>query len=207
MPTLNLPKVSYDYLRERAEAFLREHRAWGSVPVPIEDIIDLRMKIDIIPLPGLLRSFNIDAFLSSDCRSITVDESVYEHRVPHRYRFSLAHEVGHAVLHRPIFTALEFNTIRQYKRTLAELTDFDVNRMEWQAYSFAGLILVPSPDLATHFAVAIQRAEAAGISVADYWDEAVAYISNALVSVFKVSDQVISRRIEYDNLRARLTKR
>jgi Zn-dependent peptidase ImmA (M78 family) len=165
------------------------------------------MKIDIIPLPGLQRSFNIDAFLSSDCRSITVDESVYAHRVPHRYRFSLAHEVGHAVLHRPIFTALQFNTVTEYKRTLRELTDFDVNRMEWQAHSFAGLVLVPSPDLASHFDHAVQRAEAAGISVADYWDEAVDYISNSLVSVFRVSDQVISRRIEYDNLRARLIRR
>lgn len=206
MVTLNLPRVSYDYLRQRSEAFLREHGAWGAAPVPIEDIIDLRLGIDIISVPGLLRSLDIDAFISSDCRSITVDEGVYLHKVPHRYRFSLAHELAHAVLHREAFASVRFSTISQYKQVLRELSDVDINRMEWQAYNFAGLVLVPTPALVEHFDHEVERAASAGVDVSAYWDEAVAYISSSLTSVFKASAQVISKRIELDNLLSRVKR-
>jgi len=198
--SLKIPRVDYGRLRLSAEKFLREYQAWGQIPVPIEEIIELRMGLDIIPLPGLQAGLDIDAFISSDFSSITVDAEVYAHK-PHRYVFSLAHEIAHAILHRQILGSFTFRTIGAYKAFLREIPDRDINSMEWQAYGFAGLLLVPTPFLEERFATAVQLAAQAGISVAKYWDEGVSYISSWLADSFGVSTQVIEKRIDLDNLR------
>ncbi len=99
---LDRPILSYRDLRVRAADFLRTHHPQGTIPVPIEEIVEFKYRIDIIPVHGLQQAFEIDGFISSDLKTITVDCFIYEHR-PNRYRFTLAHELAHAVLHRKIF--------------------------------------------------------------------------------------------------------
>jgi len=43
------------------------------VPVPIEEIVEFGLGINIIPLPGLHVSHEIDGFLSADMTEISVD--------------------------------------------------------------------------------------------------------------------------------------
>lgn len=96
---LHPPFLSYEALRRRAGDFLRTHHPDGTIPLPIEEIVEFRYRIDIIPVPGLQEAFEVDGFISSDLKSITVDAFVHERR-PGRYRFTLAHELAHVVLHR-----------------------------------------------------------------------------------------------------------
>jgi len=96
------PILSYGDLRRRAGDFLRTHHPDGTIPIPIEEIVESQHRIDIIPVPGLHKAFEVDGFISSDLKAITVDAFVYEQR-PGRYRFTLAHELAHAVLHRRIY--------------------------------------------------------------------------------------------------------
>ena len=51
-----------------AEAFLRKYHPSRTVPVPIEEILDLQLRLNIIPVPGLF-NHSIDAFLSADLNS------------------------------------------------------------------------------------------------------------------------------------------
>lgn len=99
--TFRTPFFRYENLRQHAEDFLSEHHPGRQIPVPIEQIIEFRFGIDIVPMPGL-SNFDTVAYISHDLTEIRVDDFVYHHR-PNRYRFSLAHELGHRVLHADVY--------------------------------------------------------------------------------------------------------
>ncbi len=200
MPSsLNVPRFSCEELRKRADRFLRTYNPRGTVPVPIEEIAEFEFGIDIVPLPGLHQGFEIDGFISSDLSTISVDEFVYESR-PGRYRFTLAHELAHAVLHRKVYEAATFSTIREWKQFVAEIDLQDYEWLEWQAYSFAGLILVPSGPLKKRFEEAVARANKEGLSISKATDVAKQYIASWLAKAFNVSNQAIEKRLGKEGL-------
>jgi Zn-dependent peptidase ImmA (M78 family) len=133
-------------IRDCAEFFISTHHPGGGIPVPIEHIIDVDLGIDIIPLPGLMDAFHWDGFLSSDLRSIHVDANAYE-SFPTRYRFTLAHEVGHLVLHGDVYKSCSIHSIDDYKAFDAGIDVKEKGRMDWQASRFAGYVLVPAAQL------------------------------------------------------------
>jgi Zn-dependent peptidase ImmA (M78 family) len=63
-------------------------------------------------MPGLQTNFDTAAYITSDLTEIRVDQSVYETR-ENRYRFSLAHELAHKILHAEVFQQLSFSTIAE----------------------------------------------------------------------------------------------
>ena len=46
--------------------------------MPIEEIVEFRFDMDIVPEPGLHAHFDIDSYITHDLREIRVDEFVYE---------------------------------------------------------------------------------------------------------------------------------
>ena len=101
-----------------AESFLDTYHSSRNLPIPIEEIIELKLQLDIIPVPGLKDCFekiglDIDAFISSDFKSITVDQHIQEH-ASNRYRFTLAHEIGHTLLHGYLYSQFKFTTIDEW---------------------------------------------------------------------------------------------
>ena len=56
------------------------------------------------------------AYITHDRKEIRVDQYVLESR-ENRYRFSLAHEVGHLVLHPDLFEYLHFDNIAAWKES------------------------------------------------------------------------------------------
>jgi len=149
--------------------------------------------------PGLHSVFEVDEFLPTDLRSITVDASVYEGR-PARYRFTLAHELAHALLHRRIYREHRFRTIEEFTRFQEDLDEEDRGWLEWQAYALAGLILVPAELLRQGFQRAVRRASQAGLSVRRLGEVALAYIAADLGKRFGVSAEVIEKRLRKDRL-------
>lgn len=108
-----IPPLSYEKIREYAKRFLAKYHSSQRIPVPIEKIIEFKLHIDIVPLPGLEGAFGVVGFTSSDLREISVDQYVYDHQLG-RYRFTLAHEVGHFVLHAGLFKAQTFRSIEEW---------------------------------------------------------------------------------------------
>lgn len=194
-----VPVLSYDQLRDEAARFLRTYHPSGSVPIPIEEIVDLQLKIDIIPTPGLLDNFDVDAFITSDMESIYVDEFIYRSRRS-RYRFTLAHEIAHAVLHQKAFRALSFDSIDSWKGVQQKMSDEQHAWLEFQARAFAGYALVPPDALKTAFQRARSKAIEAGISIDRAGEGARQIVADALAREFDVSREVMSRRLDKDGL-------
>ena len=60
--SLRIPDRSYDELRLIAERFLAEHHPKGTIPVPVEETIEFQLGLNIIPMPGPRRFFDIDGY-------------------------------------------------------------------------------------------------------------------------------------------------
>lgn len=193
------PFFRYEDLRRYAEAFLSEHHPSQQIPVPIEHIIEFRFGIDIVPVPGLV-NFDTVAYISHDLTEIRVDEFVYYHR-PNRYRFSLAHEVGHRVLHADVYRQIAFSDVASWKRVMTNVISVEQHRyLEWHANSFAGLVLVPATELRKAFFDCVEKGQAHEIDFDEPGTGARELAEGHLAGIFEVSAEVIHKRIEFDGL-------
>jgi hypothetical protein len=139
------PFFHKEELQARAEAFLMKHHASRSIPIPFEHMIE-RMGVDIVPIPGLHLSCEVDAYTTGDLGTIYVEEFVYLHR-PGRYRFTLAHEAGHIALHAELFKSMKFKSFRDWKAFVSSIPDRDYRYLEYHANEFAGHLLMPRQEL------------------------------------------------------------
>lgn len=194
---IRAPYLPYERLRPLADQFLTDYHVTRSIPVPIEQIVEFGFEIDVIPVPGLMDTHEIDASISSDLTTIYVDKFIYLKR-PNRYRFSLAHEIAHRVLHADIFRSLNFNTIAEWKQAIQAIPDSQRRFIELQAYCFAGLVLVPPDSLRTAFEKLEDVAAEAGILLEHPSDAERELAESHLARYFQVSSAVISRRMNYD---------
>jgi hypothetical protein len=198
--TISVPYLPEPRLRQVADEFLRQHHPGGDIPIPIEKIVEFKLRLDIVPVPGLMNGFHVDAFITSDLTEIRVDRFIMEHR-PNRYRFSLAHEVAHLLIHRDVFAQLKFSTIREWKDTIRSVPADQYRWVEWQAYALAGLILVPTRPLHELFSDKVAEAQAAGVDLRSIRDEsAQAIVESNLAKFFEVSAEVIKRRLNREKL-------
>lgn len=197
---LRVPVLSYDELRASANSILNRHNAKSTVPVPIESIVEFAYSTTIIPFHELQKVYAIDAFVSRDLKTIYVDNGVMESRSPNRYRFSLAHELGHIVLHREVFANIAFNSVREWKQQIQSMKETDRRWLEWQAHCFAGLMLVPKNPLVDRLNEALEVTRESDIDIRKYPDIAKDYICNWIGKHFEVSSQVVEKRLDKDGL-------
>lgn len=95
---MQYPFRSHQDLEKQAEAFLARYVPERVIPVPIEEIIEVDLGIDITPIPGFARRFGVEGYISNDMQMLIVDEETMK-RNPGRYRFTIAHEISHLLLH------------------------------------------------------------------------------------------------------------
>lgn len=133
--------IHKDDLIKLSNNFLNEYHPAGELPVPIEDILELKLKMRVIPTPGLMKNFGIDSFLCSDMARIGIDETCYN--TSNRCRFSFAHEIAHFVLHKKFYSSFEINDFDEYIIAMNTIPPDQVKMMEQQAYIFAGYLLIP----------------------------------------------------------------
>lgn len=198
---LRAPYLSRDELRHRADQFLKSHNADGRIPVPIEHIIEFRFGLDIVPVPGLQSSFDVDAYLTKDMSEIRIDQYVYDNRI-NRYRFSLAHELAHRILHSDLWRELDFDDIVSWKSVMADsIPDRDYGYIEYHANCFAGLILVPVLELAEYFSNALGRIKKTEFDLSsEETGPARQIVESYIARHFEVSPAVIRYRVESDGL-------
>ncbi len=200
-----IPIYSYEDLRKKADAFLRKYHPSGNIPIPIEEIVEFEFDINIVPVLGLQREFEVEGFTSGDLKNIYVDEYVYTDRIT-RYRFTLAHEIGHIVLHRHLYDRHKFKSTAGWKEFINSLTEEEHSWLEYQGYAFAGLILVPREKLIKCAAEWTKKIKEKGISMEKNWDFAWDLITEHVAKAFLVSPDVVAKRMEKDSVMKRYMK-
>lgn len=195
---LEVPFLTTDHIRSCATKFLADRHPSGDLPIPIERILEHELGINIVPMPGLLRVLDVDAFITSDLQDIYIDEYVLS-EVPNRYHFSLAHEASHILLHGEILRPLAIQSIEAWKEFAMNLDETARARLEWQANTCAGHLLVPTASLATRLETARGMVPPAILQDADP-QELLHTIAGYLSREFAVSTRVIEIRIDREKL-------
>lgn len=200
---IEVPFLSYPDLKQRAEEVLAQSSYHDVFPVEVELIVEKDFRIDIIPIVGLHHGFGIDAFISKNLREIRVDEYVLDN-FEARYRFTLAHELGHHVLHPEIIASIPFTSISEWKDCMANFPEKQYGFLEYQANTFANALLVPQAELESRFFAMVDRIRQGGLEPKEYPDECMETISTELGKQFRVSRMTMLIRLEKENLFDRL---
>jgi len=200
--TITPPWLSFDYIRQQADNFRQQYVTPPDlVPVPMEEIVELDLKFQIIPIIGLQDRMDVDGFLTNNLKAICVDYNVYtDERRSSRLRFTLAHEVGHFVLHKEQIQQCQFSTPEDWIHFREDFTEDNLYWFEAQAYEFAGRLLVPKEELEKQVGLHSEEIKLfkAHFPAGPDLNEA---ISRVICGHFGVSDQVICRRITKEKIR------
>jgi Zn-dependent peptidase ImmA (M78 family) len=185
--------LSNKEIREAADRI--RGKFWGDeIPVDIENILEKGQKIAIIPVPGLKTQMSFDAFIASDWRYVYVDNDQYLSDLGyHRVRFSLAHELGHYVLHKEIYESLNIKTIDDYYCFYQDAPEEQYNLLEFQANKFAGHLLIPREAMERHKEkyLAKARKQLIGTKLENKDIDLTGIIAGDMAEVFNVSAQAM----------------
>jgi Zn-dependent peptidase ImmA (M78 family) len=191
--------LSYHDIRGEADEFLAEYNSAETLPVPIEAIVEFDLDIEVIPILGIKQDLQTDAFLASDLSAIYVDEEVMKTN-PGRFRFSLAHEIGHYWLHDELYQGTKIESVSDWRRVQSALGE-GYRYFEAQANNFAGLVLVPATPLENRFrskAAELARVGIRGDAISR--EPARSRLIEWIASEFGVSTQTAGIRLERDGL-------
>ena len=193
------PFFSKTHLRNEAEQF-RAKYAKESVPVDILAIAEFDLGLEFRPVSSLRRDCDAEAAILGDLQTLLVDMDCYmDERFASRLRFSVAHEIGHFVLHKEVFTGLAHQSVDEWIDFTRRLPDEQYSYLEYHANEFAGRLLVPVEPLRRMVHEAIETARKSGIPAEMLRDRGAEYITRGIAQRFLVSDQVIARRLQAED--------
>ena len=179
----------------KVQAFLHKHHPENTLPIPIEEIVDLKMGIHIVPTPDMMTVSGVDAVTSHDLKQINIDNDQFENK-PNRARFTLAHELGHIVLHQKFIGSLNFKSEIDWRNFV--LNDLHRDPMEVQANIFAAFLLMPSDHIDREFAKAKNELASNPTFKGNQLppDKILApYLAKPLAQKFEVSEEAMTNRL------------
>ena len=194
-PYLRRPDIwkQADELRERL-------LPQGTLPVPVLDLAEFDLGLELDPRANLRRAGDVDALLLGDLRTVVVDRDAFmDPRAENRLRFSVAHEIGHLILHGELYRSLRHANLEAWKQFIKDLPEREYGWLESHAYEFAGRLLVPPGPLTESLDEAVGTARNAGFTEWDASGEtALSFIANHICRRFGVSAEVIARRLRIE---------
>lgn len=129
-------------LERKALKVLAKHLP-GAVTTPID--IDLLAErgfgLDIVPIPSLYEAYQVEGALWREPKgdfSLVVDQDMMDNK-PHRYRFTIAEEVAHFILHRQVFEPI--HSVEEAVELYQKICNY--RRMDRNAKRLAAALLMP----------------------------------------------------------------
>jgi Zn-dependent peptidase ImmA (M78 family) len=196
------PFITVENIRKAADQFRSRYWPQDIIPVDIFDILEFELDIEIRSVLNLKEAGDVDALLLGDLKTIAVDQNEFlNERAQNRLRFSVAHEIGHLILHSDIFSKIQYSSVDEWIDFFQKIPDEEYYWIEQHAYEFAGRLLVPREKLIEKLNNAIALAEKSGFNAWDTSGESTReYIAHGIARYFEVSDQVIEKRLIKENL-------
>lgn len=191
--SLAIQHLSYKGIGDIADEFLKSHHRSLLLPIPIEEIAEQKLGLTILQEMDLKKNYDVDGFLTSDLKTIFLDFNMYL-KYENRTRFTIAHEVGHFVLHHELFKKLDINSVEALNNLATKITDEEYGWLEYQAYSFGSQVLVPKSILYDEIKKRIGKIPKLEAP------EVLAPVAQDLLDVFQVSGDVMLRRLQKENI-------
>ncbi len=143
------PYLSFQDIANTIVNLRTEYSSLTEIPIDIEGFVELDLGIDIIPQAGMRHRIKADALITSDFKSILIDNDYYNDSKRYgRNRFSIAHEIGHLFLHKDYFISqCPASTEEEWISFINDMDDTVFYWLERQADMFAGLLLMPLEEV------------------------------------------------------------
>ncbi len=144
MSDLPIKFYTHQELESIAEVFIETfHKPSDSIPVPIDVIVEADLGIGIFPYSALEEKHGLQAYLALSLQKIYVDQNIMDSDLfEKRYRFTVAEEVGHYLLHKDIFANVK--TANDYINAYGRISAKEYGKMDMDAKHLGGAILMPT---------------------------------------------------------------
>ena len=196
------PFIAPQDIWRQADEF--RNRVWPSQAIPIDvlSVVEFELGLEIRPISKLKEEADVDALLLGDWQTIVVDQNQYmDDRYTNRLRYSIAHELGHYVLHKAVFSQMPQGSLAEWIAFMRDMPEKEYSFLEYHAYEFAGRFLVPPEAMRRELESVIQLAEQSGMPRSQLQDEAhMQYLAKPISRKFGVSSSVIERRLPKEKL-------
>jgi Zn-dependent peptidase ImmA (M78 family) len=196
---LEIPYLNYSDTGRSAQTFLTEYHPSLEIPIPIEKIVDVKMGLDIVPIPNLYRDFDLSGYLTRDRSAIFVDEFQADN-YEEKYRYTLAHEIGHYTLHESFYENLPFETSDEYVKWRMSIPPEEMSWFETHGDWFAGQVLLPTNRLEEICSKVAKKYRNIFSKFETIPDDIWSYISNEIARHFEVNPPVAEIRIKKENI-------
>ncbi len=195
------PFMSQQQCWAAADQFRQQYWPSGEIPVDVLTMVEFDLDLEIRTITGLKEDADVDALLLGDWKTLIVDQQQYlDDRFINRLRFSIAHELGHYVLHKSVFDSIPRDTAEEWIAFMLEMPEKEYGLLEYHANEFAGRFLVPVEALKVQFEAVLAEVEGKGVESGNLSDAHLAYLCIPLAKHFAVSQDVIERRLTKEKL-------
>lgn len=187
------PRIRFYFPQELetfAEVFLEKfHNPPDSLPIEIDTIVEADLDIRILPFACLEQKYGLHGYLALSLKKIYIDQYIMDDdSFERRYRFTVAEEVAHSLLHKDLFK--DVTTPEEYLIALDKITESEHARMDIDAKRLAEAILMPAD---------LYRRECLKIAteIVDKNKPVKAILSLRLASKFNVSEEAVGYRFRH----------
>ena len=150
---MKVPWISKEDIARKALDLIENFQALAEYevkpPIPVEDIIERYLGLRLL-YDDLTKVFGRDVLgaVYVESKAICINERLFESSSEGRLVFTIAHEVGHWVLHRQYIEAQEKDGSRQI---IVSKKGNSKETIEWQADYFASCLLMPEKEIREAF--------------------------------------------------------
>ncbi len=191
------PVLSWKKIAEIAREFSREHSlADRDYPLDVEEIAECDLGIEIRLASGVLEEFGSPAQIApgNEHPIITVDADQYRQGTSF-YRYSVAHEIGHYVLHRDWLARVwqMVTSVESWKQVVLSRSEEDHKWLEAQAEEFASYLLAPEDVFEPFFAEQLEKLSGQAAQLDP--EDVLPYLANPVGEHFGLSNSAAQARI------------
>lgn len=196
------PFYSRENIQRRVDEFREKYLQGVSPPIDVLKVAEFDLGLELRPEADLKNIADCDALLLGNRRTIIVDlDNFLQDRFQNRLRFSIAHEIGHYILHENVYRDVHFDSVEEWAKFIEAIPKKEYSLLEWHAYEFAGRLLVPRDSLVQRFGAAQEKAQKeAQIDIRSISDGAFMFVAEDIARYFGVSAEVIQRRLKGEGL-------
>ena len=194
MRPTRVPPFTVGELERRAEALIRDRSAWPpDLPVDIEFLVDREPGTVLDVLPGLRETCGVAGLVryepETDRMRILIHAEVADHPSASFYRFTVAEEFAHILLHRGIMSEVRTAEDLEDLHTWTEYGTIDRN-----AKRLAAALLMPTITVSTRARILYEQL----VKVAGFGDPAaiLAHLEERLARLHGVSASAMRHRLK-----------